>query len=146
MQTKRGYLASALLACVMVAGYLLLPSLQSLSAPPAWPKQLAATTTSTSPQGGSQVIRSFTTRVGGLPKPEVASHKTKRPTAKKYGTSPATTRTATTTAPATNASQHSAKPDVLIPGAPMNTSGSGSESSTGSLPGEGDVVGGSGGG
>ena len=38
MNTKRGYLASVLLAGVMIAGYLgMLPLLQSLAAEPAWP-------------------------------------------------------------------------------------------------------------
>jgi hypothetical protein len=38
VRTKRGYLASVLLAGVMIAGYLgMLPLLQSLAAEPAWP-------------------------------------------------------------------------------------------------------------
>ncbi len=43
MRTKRGYLASVLLAGVMIAGYLgMLPLLQSLAAEPAWPDAPAA--------------------------------------------------------------------------------------------------------
>jgi hypothetical protein len=39
VRTKRGYLASVLLAGVMIAGYLgMLPLLQSLAAEPSWPE------------------------------------------------------------------------------------------------------------
>ena len=45
MRTKRGYLASVLLAGVMIAGYLgMLPLLQSLAAEPAWPDAPPAVT------------------------------------------------------------------------------------------------------
>lgn len=48
MNTKRGYLASVLLAGVMIAGYLgMLPLLQSLAAEPAWPAAVSAASSST---------------------------------------------------------------------------------------------------
>jgi hypothetical protein len=125
----------------MIAGYLALLQ-QPLSVKPAWPKQLEATTTSTSPQGSSKVIR--VKPVPGSPTRVVASQKDKRP--KKHGTPVATKPVTTPPKPTTQKSLPSAKPIPTVPGAPMNTSNAGSESSTGSLPGEGDGVGGSGGG
>jgi hypothetical protein len=45
LRVKRGYLASGILAIVMVAGYLgLMPLLQSLAAEPAWPDTPGAAT------------------------------------------------------------------------------------------------------
>ena len=50
MRTKRGYLATVLLAGVMIAGYLgMLPLLQSLAAEPAYPDAPAAAQVSAAP-------------------------------------------------------------------------------------------------
>src|SRR6516164_4203512 len=99
LRVKRGYLASGILAIVMVAGYLgLLPLLQSLAAEPAWPQ--APTASSAAPVSQPVTMAPIQTNLFAdsssgprtTSKPHHRSHRVSRPaTVPKPGSAPTTT-------------------------------------------------------
>ncbi len=140
MKTKRGYLASVLLAGVMIAGYLgMLPLLQSLAAEPAWPD--APGVSASSPTVITVPAAVAPKQVVVLSKPAQVKKTTKKSARPAHRAKPKTGTPARTSGSSNSSGGSSSNENTSPSGGSTNLGGSGSGSG-GSLAG-GDGIGGS---